>query len=102
MIHHPEHVIQIRARAEVCAKAVADLEARVKDPYIRGQLKFVRNSLGDIESVFLQSLTRESRTPAQEAKLLAHAEMVLQIAQEMLKIIQEIVAKYGSDVSSVA
>jgi hypothetical protein len=101
MIRSPEHVKLIRVKAEVAAKSVAELEGQVKDPYFRRYLKFIRNTLGDIESIFLQPLALESRTPAQETKMLANADWALHIAEEMLKKIQDDVAKYGPDVTAI-
>ncbi len=101
VIHHPEHVKLIRLRAKACSDSTAALESKVKDPYIRKRLKLIQDSLGDIESVFLQSLDRGQRTKDREAILLANADMVLAISESGLKIIQQLVAKYGPDVVSV-
>jgi hypothetical protein len=74
-------------------RLLADLEGRVKDAYIRGRLRHVGDTLKDIETFFLESLSRESRTPEAESVWLSQAEMVLQMATRRLKSIQEDVAK---------
>src|SRR5208337_57616 len=66
-IHSPERVKAIRDSAAAHMRSVTDLEARMEDPYFRGRLQQIRYGLEDVESFFLVSLTRESRTPAQES-----------------------------------
>ncbi|MDA2929334.1 hypothetical protein MYX84_05205 [Acidobacteria bacterium AH-259-O06] len=101
MIHVPERVEAIRSRVAAEMKSVSDLEALVKDPYIRGQLQQVRNWLDDIEAFFLESLSREARTPEEESTWLSHAEMTLHLAARQRKSIQDLVAKYGPNITSI-
>jgi hypothetical protein len=93
MIHAAERVKAIRDRVATQMRLLADLEGRVSDAYMRGRLKHVRDSLTDIETFFLESLSREERTPEAEAIWLSQAEMVLQMATRRLKSIQDDVAK---------
>lgn len=100
MMHAPERVKAIRNAAANNLKLVCDLEARIKDPYIRGRLQHVRDSLSDVEIFFLESLSRESRTPEAEGIWLSHAEMVLQMAARRLKSIHDDIMSHGPDVTS--
>jgi hypothetical protein len=65
------------------------LEARIKEPYVRGRLQHVRDSLTDVEAFFLESLSRESRTPQAASIWLSQAEMVVQMATRRLKSVQD-------------
>jgi hypothetical protein len=100
MIHSPERVKAIRASAATYIQSVTDLEAKIQDAYFRGRLRQIRFGLEDVESFFLGSLTRESRTPAQESYWLDNAELALAIAVRQLKGIQDAVAKYGTNVAA--
>ena len=72
----------------------------VQDPFFRGRLQQVRYWLEDVERFFLESLLRESRTPAQESDWLGGAEFALKMAARQLKSIQDAVAKYGPNVAT--
>jgi uncharacterized protein HemX len=100
VIHNPEHVKAIRLKAKACSTSTAILEAQVKDAYLQKRLKFVQDSLGDIETIFLQTLDREQRSKDREDILLANADMVLAMAEAQLRLIQDLVAKYGPDIVS--
>ena len=100
MIHAPERVKAIRASAATYMQSVTDLEAVVKDTYFRWHLQHIRNWLEDVERFFLESLTRESRTPAQESAWLDGADFALQMAARQLKDVQDAVAKYGTNVAT--
>jgi|ERR1700690_1663699 len=99
-IHAPERVRAIRESAAANMRSVVDLEARMQDPYFRGRLEQIRHGLEDVEGFFLGSLTRESRTPAQECTWLDYAEIALAIAVRQLKAIQDAVAKFGPNVAT--
>lgn len=101
MIHAPERVETIRRNVATKLKVISDLEAQIKDAYILGRLQQVRNWFGDVESVFLSSLSRESRTPEGESYWLSGAETALQMATQQLKSIQEVVAQYGSNITTI-
>jgi len=100
MIHAPERVRAIRNYATASLQSVADLQAVVQDPFFRGRLQQVRYWLEDIESFFLESLSRESRTPAQESDWLGGAEFALKMAARQLKSVQDAVVKFGSNVAT--
>ncbi len=102
MIHSPERVKAIRDDIAAYTQSVANLEARVKDPYIRERLQQVRDWLQDAERFFLGNLLHESRSAAQESVWLEKAEMFLQIAVvPHLKVVQDAVAKYGPNITTV-
>jgi hypothetical protein len=75
-------------------QSVADLEAKIQDAYFRGRLQQIRFGLEDVESFFLGSLSKESRTPAQESYWLDNTELALSITARQLKAVQDAVAKY--------
>jgi len=100
MIHSPERVKAIRATAATYTQSVAELEAKMQDPYFRGRLQQIRYGLEEVESFFLGALTRESRTPAQESTWLDYTDVALAIGARQLKVIQDVVAKYGSNVAT--
>jgi hypothetical protein len=81
-------------------KSVADLEAMVQDTYFRWHLRHIRNWLEDVEHFFLASLSKKSRTPAQESAWLDGADFALQMAARQLKDVQDAVAKYGTNVAT--
>jgi len=99
-IHSPERVKAIRDSAAAHMRSVTDLEARMEDPYFRGRLQQIRYGLEDVESFFLVSLTRESRTPAQESTWLDYTDVALAITVRQLKVIQDAVAKFGPKVAT--
>jgi hypothetical protein len=101
MIHAPERVRAIRDRVAAHTQSITDLEAQVQDPFFRGRLHQVRNWLDDVERFFLASLSKESRTPAQESAWLDGADFALQMAARQLKVVQDAVAKYGPNVATV-
>jgi hypothetical protein len=100
MIHAPDRVKAIRERAATSVQSITDLEAKVQDPFFRGRLQQVRYWFEDIERFFLESLSKESRTPAQESAWLESAEFALQMAVRQLKPVQDAVAKYGPNVAT--
>jgi len=102
IIHAPERVRAIRGRATSDLQSVAALEGQIKDPAFRQRLQVIRHWLEDIESFFLASLSKESRTPQQEAYWLGQAEMLLEIIiKPQLKTAQDAFEKYGPSVTLV-
>ena len=81
----------------IVKKDVAErLQAQLKDAGLKTQLERVKNSLDDVESLFLDNVD-ESRTPADESRSLGYAERFLQLALMQLQQLEEIVEKYGPD-----
>jgi len=73
---------------------VKSLEARI----VKGKLDALKVALdqtADIETLFLQDLDRQGRTPAEEARWLSYAEHMLQTWAPYLHNIQEQFSKYG-------
>ena len=100
LAHAPKRVQAIRDSAATYIEAVADLEVQVRDPGIRERLQQVRNEVGDVETFFIASLSRESRTAAQESAWLGNAEMALQLAALKLKAIQDTI-QHGPNVANI-
>jgi hypothetical protein len=102
MIHAPEHVRVIRDRVASGLRAVVTLEAQVPDLRFRERLQLIRYMLEEIESFFLASLSKESRTPEGEAYWLHQAEMSLEVfIAPQLMVVQDVFAKYGPSVTMV-
>ncbi len=99
MIHDPERVEAISYRVAAEHQEISDLEDRIKDARIREYLVVARNFLGDVESMFLGSLTEESRTANEEARWLDNAELALQLATHYRKLVQDMFEKYGPNVT---
>jgi hypothetical protein len=81
-------------------QSVTELEAKMEDPYFHGRLQQIRNWLEDVEHFFLASLSRESRTPAQESAWLDGADFALEMDARQLKSVQDAVAKYGPNAAT--
>ena len=102
MIHSPERVKAIRERASSDLRSVATMEAQIKDPAFRDRLQLIRHWLEDVETFFLGSLSKESRTPEREANWLRHAEMFLDVIIEpQLKDVQDAFTRYGPTVTTI-
>ena len=101
MIHDPERVKDIRDRVAAEQPVISDLEDLIKDPGNLKHLGMVRSLLSDVESVFLGSLTEESRTANEESRWLDGAELALQLATNYRKVVQDIFAKYGPNVRAI-
>lgn len=97
MIHAPERVEAIRANVAAKLKVVSELEELIQDAYFHEQLKLIRHWLGDIETFFLRDLSRQSRSPDAEAHWLDWAEAFLDITAQQIKSIQDLIARYGSN-----
>jgi hypothetical protein len=100
-IHAPGRVQTLREKAAGYLQAVSDLEAKVKDPGTHERLQRVRNTLSDVENIFLTQLQRDVRSREQEVRWLGYTEMVLTMAAMQLHEIEDDVAKYGSDITGV-
>ncbi len=98
MIHDPKRVESIRDRVAAEQPVISDLEDLIKDPGIREYLGMARNHLDEAESM-LGRLTEESRTANEEARWLDGAELELQLAAVYRKFVQDMLAKYGPDVT---
>lgn len=85
MIHAAKKVEAIRSRADSSIQAITAMTATIPDPGLRGQLKQLTYLFSDVQTFFLDSLARESRTPEAESDWLTHAEMVLTIAEKQLE-----------------
>lgn len=94
MIHDKGRVEAIRASVAAQMALVKSLEARI----VKGKLDALEvalNQTADIETLFLQDLERQDRTPAEEARWLSYAEHMLQTWAPYLHKIQEQFSKYG-------
>jgi hypothetical protein len=100
MVHAPERVAAIRKTLAAKIEIVAELEATVKDTPFRKQLQLARNWLEDIENFYLSALNQE-RTPEAESTWLDYAENSLKVAILQLKSVQDAVAKYGPNVTTI-
>jgi len=84
MIHDKARVEGLRARVAAQVELIKSLEVKI----VKGKLdalKVARNQTEDIETLYLQDLEREHRTPAEEARWLSCAEHNLEAWVPFLK-----------------
>jgi hypothetical protein len=103
-----ERVQRIRSRVLAEKAALAELKAQLADntdKYVKQLLQQASNGFDDVEVLFLGILQDERippRTPAEESRVLDHAEFFLErVAVPLLKAIQDMVAKFGPNVQSI-
>jgi hypothetical protein len=92
---------QLRSSIRTERRAIAALEAKIKDPYVRRLLRNASSGLDMVELGFLsKEVMREPRSPAQLTRWLHGAERFLRIAIQQRKHVDGIVDKFGYDVRS--
>jgi hypothetical protein len=86
-----------KIRAKVCAerRLISDLDGKIKDASIKQLLQRASCSLDDVQFLVRSSL--QAQTPAYVSMWLSSAEVVVQIAAQQRKVVEDIVAKYGPD-----
>ena len=97
-----DRVRDLRSRVRAERAILAGFEGQPGGSYMKHLIQRASNTLDDVESFFLGSLERESRTPVNESKWLDYAERVFdQIAVPQRKLVQDIVSQYGPSVIAI-
>jgi len=94
-------VESIRARAAAERATVSELNGRVSDSYIKkNMLGHATNCLDDVEHLLVPQSLKASND-RDFSMWLATAELMLQIATQQRRGVQEIIAKYGQNAQTI-
>jgi hypothetical protein len=94
MIHNNPRVEALRTHSTSELKAVRQLEAQIKKGSL-DELRLIGHWLKDIETFFISDLSRQSRTPQEEAWWLDQADNMLQICISKLRPLQTKFKEFG-------
>ena len=94
MIHAAVRVASLRTKIAAELLVLSTMERHTKDRSVRKDIRMIRNWFEDVESFFLERLSRESRSLAQEATWLDGAETFFRLAamqsQRIKKLLERI------------
>jgi hypothetical protein len=91
---------EIRSRVAAKRDAAVQLQSQLTDAYLNAQITLWCNWLTDVEQLFLDDID-EARTADAEARWLDAAQNYCGMAQDVLRQVEQIVAKYDPGAISV-
>jgi hypothetical protein len=93
-----ERVRELRDRIAKEVAVLADLEATLESPYLKGKARRAVSDCKEVDLMFLRTFDESTRTPFEEIQGLGCAEMIFQMAISERKQLQEVLKKYGPTV----